>query len=48
MGGALAAVETGYMKSRLVESAAVRIAAIAAGAQKVVGVNATPRPHPRR
>ena len=39
MGGALAAVETGYMKSRLVESAAVRIGAIAAGAQKVVGVN---------
>src|SRR6185295_5905071 len=29
MGGALAAVETGYMKSRLVESAAVRIGAIA-------------------
>ncbi len=39
MGGALAAVETGYMKSRLVESAAVRIGAIAAGSLKVVGVN---------
>jgi ethylmalonyl-CoA mutase len=39
MGGALAAVETGYMKSRLVESSAARVAAIAAGAQKVVGVN---------
>jgi (2R)-ethylmalonyl-CoA mutase len=40
MGGALAAVETGYMKSRLVESAAIRVAAIASGSQKVVGVNA--------
>lgn len=39
MGGALAAVETGYMKSRLVESSAVRVAAIATGEQKVVGVN---------
>ena len=39
MGGALVAVETGYMKSRLVESAAIRIGAIASGAQKVVGVN---------
>ena len=39
MGGALAAVETGYMKSRLVESAAVRIGAIAAGSLQVVGVN---------
>ena len=39
MGGALAAVETGYMKSRLVESTAARIGAIAAGEQKVVGVN---------
>ena len=40
MGGALVAVETGYMKSRLVESAAIRIGAIASGEQKVVGVNA--------
>ncbi|MGD9509186.1 MAG: methylmalonyl-CoA mutase family protein [Geminicoccaceae bacterium] len=40
MGGALAAVEAGYMKSRLVESAAARVAAIATGALKVVGVNA--------
>jgi (2R)-ethylmalonyl-CoA mutase len=39
MGGALAAVETGYMKSRLVESASIRVAAIATGEQKVVGVN---------
>jgi ethylmalonyl-CoA mutase len=40
MGGALVAVETGYMKSRLVESAAIRVAAIATGEQKVIGVNA--------
>ena len=40
MGGALVAVETGYMKSRLVESAAIRVSAIATGAQKVIGVNA--------
>jgi len=40
MGGALVAVEAGYMKSRLVESAAIRVAAIATGEQKVVGVNA--------
>jgi (2R)-ethylmalonyl-CoA mutase len=39
MGGALVAVEAGYMKSRLVESAAIRVAAIATGEQKVVGVN---------
>jgi (2R)-ethylmalonyl-CoA mutase len=39
MGGALVAVETGYMKSRLVESNALRVAAIATGAQQVVGVN---------
>jgi (2R)-ethylmalonyl-CoA mutase len=39
MGGALAAVESGYMKQRLVESNGRRLAAIAAGAQPVVGVN---------
>ena len=39
MGGALVAVETGYMKARLVESSAKRLAAIAAGEQVVVGVN---------
>jgi (2R)-ethylmalonyl-CoA mutase len=39
LGGALAAVETGYIKQRLVESNAVRLAAIASGEQKVVGVN---------
>jgi (2R)-ethylmalonyl-CoA mutase len=39
MGGALAAVETGYMKARLVESNSRRVAAIASGAMQVVGVN---------
>ncbi len=39
MGGALAAVEAGYMKQRLVEANTARLAAIASGAQKVVGVN---------
>ena len=39
MGGALAAVESGYMKQRLVESSASRLAAITAGEQIVVGVN---------
>ena len=39
MGGAVAAVEGGYMKGRLVESASARVAAIGAGTQKVVGVN---------
>ena len=39
MGGAVAAVESGYMKGRLVESASARVAAIGSGAQKVVGVN---------
>ncbi len=39
MGGALAAVENGYMKSRLVESNAKRVGDIAAGRIPVVGVN---------
>jgi (2R)-ethylmalonyl-CoA mutase len=39
MGGAVAAVESGYMKERLVESNARRIAAIESGDQVVVGVN---------
>src|SRR5690606_20033860 len=39
MGGALAAVESGYIKQRLVESNGRRLAAIAAGTQPVVGVN---------
>src|SRR5262249_31584386 len=37
--GAIPAVESGYMKERLVESNARRIAAIEAGEQVVVGVN---------
>jgi len=40
MGGAVAAVESGYMKQALVESNARRLAAIEAGEQIVVGVNA--------
>ncbi len=40
MGGAVAAIERGYMKRRLVESNARRLAAIERGAQTVVGVNA--------
>src|SRR5918999_3278094 len=39
MGGAIAAVESGYMKQRLVESNAARMAAIERGQQTVVGVN---------
>ena len=39
MGGAIAAVESGYMKRALVESNARRVAAIEAGEQVVVGVN---------
>ena len=39
MGGAIAAVQAGYMKGRLVESNARRLAAIESGDQIVVGVN---------
>ena len=39
MGGAVAAVESSYMKQRLVESNARRLSAIEAGEQVVVGVN---------
>jgi ethylmalonyl-CoA mutase len=39
MGGAVAAIESGYMKRRLVESNARRLAAIESGEQIVVGVN---------
>jgi ethylmalonyl-CoA mutase len=39
MGGAVTAVETGYMKSQLVESNARRVEAIERGEQIVVGVN---------
>ncbi len=40
MGGAVAAIESGYMKQRLVESSSQRLADIEAGVQTVVGVNA--------
>ncbi len=40
MGGVLPAVENGYMKEQLVLSNTARLAAIATGAQNVVGVNA--------
>ena len=40
MGGAIAAVETGYIKERLVESNAARVSAIETGEQTVIGVNA--------
>ena len=40
MGGALAAIESGYMKEQLVISNAARLMAIESGAQIVVGVNA--------
>ncbi|MCW0183276.1 MAG: protein meaA [Zavarzinia sp.] len=39
MGGAIAAVESSYMKQRLVESNAQRLAAIESGDMTVVGVN---------
>ncbi len=39
-GGAVEAVETGYIKQKLVESNAARLRAIESGAQVVVGVNA--------
>jgi len=39
MGGAVAAIETGYMKAQLVESNARRVEAIERGEQIVVGVN---------
>jgi (2R)-ethylmalonyl-CoA mutase len=40
LGGAIAAIESGYMKKALVESNAKRLRAIEAGETKVVGVNA--------
>ena len=48
MGGAVAAVESGYMKGRLVDSHAQRRARIESGEQVVVGVNAftTTEPNP--
>ena len=40
MGGAVAAIDSAYMKQRLVESNLKRLAAIESGEQTVVGVNA--------
>jgi ethylmalonyl-CoA mutase len=40
MGGAVAAIEAAYMKQRLVEANLKRLAAIEAGEQTVIGVNA--------
>ncbi|MEQ1755983.1 MAG: protein meaA [Micropepsaceae bacterium] len=40
MGGAIKAVEIGYIKERLVESNAARVSAIESGDQTVIGVNA--------
>ncbi len=40
MGGAVAAIDSAYMKERLVESNARRLRAIETGEQRVVGVNA--------
>ena len=40
MGGAIAAIETSYMKRALVESNTARLEAIERGDQKVIGVNA--------
>jgi (2R)-ethylmalonyl-CoA mutase len=45
-GGAIAAVESGYLKQRLVESNARRLAAIERGEQVVVGVNRYPESAP--
>lgn len=46
MGGAVAAVDSAYMKERLVESNARRLEAIEGGAQTVVGVNAYTQSEP--
>ncbi|MEV5986831.1 protein meaA [Streptomyces sp. NPDC052051] len=48
MGGALAAVESGYLKSQLVASHAARRARIESGQEKIVGVNIfeTTEPNP--
>jgi (2R)-ethylmalonyl-CoA mutase len=40
LGGAVAAIDSGYMKARLVESNAKRLNAVETGAQTVIGVNA--------
>jgi (2R)-ethylmalonyl-CoA mutase len=46
MGGAIAAVESSYMKQRLVESNAARLRKIESGEQVVVGVNKFPESEP--
>ncbi|MFE7674011.1 protein meaA [Streptomyces albidoflavus] len=48
MGGAMAAVESGYLKSQLVSSHAERRARIEAGEEKIIGVNCyeTTEPNP--
>ncbi len=46
MGGAVAAVESGYMKRCLVESQSRRLAAIEAGEEIIVGVNRYTETHP--
>ena len=50
LGGAIACVQSGYIKERLVESSAVRLREIEAGIRKVVGVNcyAESEPSPLR
>ena len=46
MGGAIAAVESGYMKSELVKSNTARLMAIESGEETVVGVNAFTQTEP--
>jgi (2R)-ethylmalonyl-CoA mutase len=46
LGGAIAAVETGYMKAQLVESNTARLEAIERNEQVVVGVNRYPETEP--
>ena len=48
MGGAIAAVESGYMKQELVASHAARRARIESGEEMVVGVNGFETPSRRR
>ena len=48
MGGAIAAIESGYMKRELVKSNSARLRAIETGETVVVGVNAFTESEPRR
>ena len=48
MGGAIAAVESGYMKQELVSAHAARRARIENGDEIIVGVNRFGPPSPRR